>query len=174
MKLGWCHLPKYLNLKRQVSQTSLGLCCSHCCECLWGRFPLYWRGLLCGNDFIVPRLGGVSFYCSQVWGKKLQLQPGRNRAGSIQCALSKPVCLWGLPGSLPRFLLGPQKQLGGTPRGSGFTGCSFDICFFLGADWFSTHLSVDVQPDILPPQHYASWPRHSCTSPKPLPTSVSS
>lgn len=71
-------------------------------------------------------------------------------AGSIQCALSKPVCLWAMPGSLPRFLLEPQKHLGGTPRGSSFTGCSFDVSFF--SDYlFGTYYSVDVQPDILLP-----------------------
>lgn len=70
MKLGRCHLPKYLSLKRQISQTSLEPCCSYCCEYVQGRFPLYWTGLVSGNYFIVPRLGGVSFYCSQVWGKK--------------------------------------------------------------------------------------------------------
>lgn len=94
MKLGWCHLQKYLSLKRQISQISLGLCCSHCCEYVRGRFPLYWTGLVCGNDFIVPRQGGVSFYCSQAWGEKCQLQPGWNRPGSIQCTLSEPVCVY--------------------------------------------------------------------------------
>lgn len=146
MKLAWCNLPKYLSLKGQISQTSLGLCCSYCCDYAQGRFPLYWTGAVFGNYFVAPRLGGVSFYCSQEWGESLQLQLVWNRSGSIQCALSMPVCL---PGSLPRFLLGPQQQPGGTIRGSGFTGYSFEISFFSGADLFGTHHAVDGQPHSL-------------------------
>lgn len=140
---------KIFELKRQISQIPLGPCSSHCYEKVWGIFPLYWTGLVCGNDFIVPRLGGVSFYCSQVWGEKLQLQSGQNTSGSIHGALSDPVCLYALPNSLLRFLLRTQEQPGGTSRDSGFTG--YSLTSLLSQWWYLAHHSVDMHPDILLP-----------------------
>lgn len=145
MKLEQCHWPKYLSLKRQISQTSLGLCCSHCCEYVQGRFPLVlnrsgvWKWLYCSqtgwSEFLL--FSNVRRETSAAtWLKQACLHSVHSQRASVY--------LWALPGSLQHFFWGLRRSLVAPLEFLALQATALTSLFFSGADLLGIHHSVDV------------------------------